>query len=133
MDDASRFQEIVSDYVSEAKRGRFEKAYDGLIDMTPGIIPFIENAYVAEKNADIRVMLLEVLFEFRSKSSIGLLETALSDPCSEVWKKSLDVLVTISGHESLAALERSLASLGGRDRQRKEWIEEAIEQVRDSL
>lgn len=125
------FPEVVSYYINEANKGRFEDAFYGLVEQDSQIIPYIEKAYNGETSTDLRVMLLQALAQFHNVSSIGFFEVALSDPNSEIWKASLDGLVSIGGSESLLALSRSLANNVGT--KRSEWIEEAIEQIKDEL
>lgn len=131
MSDGVCFSETVSYYLIMAKQGRFEDAFHGLIEQDSQIIPYIEQAYMEESHTDIRVMLIQALTQFRNESSIGFLEAALSEANSEIWKASLDGLVSIGGAEVLSTLMRSLALDASLER--TEWIKEAVEQVRDAL
>ncbi|MCP4415364.1 MAG: HEAT repeat domain-containing protein [Chloroflexi bacterium] len=75
----------------------------------------------------VQAAIIEVLGYFRSSQSIDFLKETLADNNPDIWKPSLDSLVSI-GQEALDVLRDSLESEGSNDKM--EWIAEAIDQIR---
>ena len=62
-----------------------------------------------------------------------LLGSALADSADSVWKEALDGLVAIGGPEALQALRQARARLttDARDSNKREWIDEAVDQINE--
>lgn len=133
MDADNHLEKIVSHYIAEARKGKLEEAFHGLIEQDSDIVTYLEKAYKEDTSTVIRILLLQAVAQYRCQSSISFLEAALQDSETEIWKESLNGLTLISGVESLSTLTHSLDIMSERDQIRAEWIKEAIEQVRESL
>ncbi len=97
-------------------------------------IPVLEEHFRCESRGRRRQAILHTLCELRDPRAFPTLADALRDPNERVWKEALDGLVTLAGPRARRILEDARASLPG-DRKsatKREWIEEAIEQVREA-
>jgi HEAT repeat protein len=112
-----------------AKTGHRESAFHCLLDLGEGAIPRLAEAYRAEADPEVRNLLVEVVWQLRSPSSIEFLGEALQDPNPEVWKQALDGLVTLATPESLQILESARDRVGVADDDFQAWVEGAIEDV----
>jgi HEAT repeat protein len=112
-----------------AKTGHREAAFHCLFDLGERAIPRLAEAYRAEREPAVRNLLVEVVWQLRSPSSIEFLGEALQDPNPEVWKQALDGLVTLASPESLRILESARDRLGVDLDDFQSWVEGAIEDV----
>jgi HEAT repeat protein len=112
-----------------AKTGHREAAFHCLFDLGERAIPRLAEAYRAEAEPAVRNLLVEVVWQLRSPSSIAFLGEALQDPNPEVWKQALDGLVTLASPESLRILESARDRVGVDLDDFQSWIEGAIEDV----
>jgi HEAT repeat protein len=112
-----------------AKAGRREAAFHCLFDLGASALPRLTEAYRAEADPAVRDLLVEVIWQLRSPSSIDFLGEALQDPDPEVWKQALDGLVTLASPESLRILQSARDTLRVPDDDFREWVEGAIEDV----
>ncbi len=81
-------------------------------------------------SVDVKVRLLGALREWRTPECVPVAEVALQASEAQVWKEALDVLVTIGGAKVAESLRQSLESSAGAKR---EWLEEALQQVLSSM
>jgi hypothetical protein len=120
-----------------AKAGHREAAFHCFLGLGEGAIPRLGEAYRAESDPAVRSLLVEVIWQLRSASSIDFLGEALQDPAPEVWREALDGLVTLASSESLRILERAREGLEASDAEGRadfrEWIDGAIEDVRGRI
>jgi len=120
-----------------AKAGHREAAFHGLFELGEAAIPRLAEAYRAESDPAVRSLLVEVVWQLRSHSSIDFLGEALQDPNPEVWQEALDGLVTLASPAALRILEstrdRRAASQEEDGGDFREWIEGAIEDVRGRI
>jgi HEAT repeat protein len=121
--------DAVNDYLKEARQGDGDSAYHGLVELGPQAIPLLAEAYRAEADPLIRALIVEVVRQHRSPTSIDFLADALGDPHPEVWKQALDGLVTLASDEARRVLQAAAGRTAHDDRGRRPWIEEAIEQI----
>jgi HEAT repeat protein len=112
-----------------AKAGHREAAFRRLLDLGEEAIPRLAEAYRAESDPGVRNLLVEVIWQLRSPSSIEFLGEALQDPNPEVWKQALDGLATLASPESLQILESARDRVGVVDDDFRSWVEGAIEDV----
>jgi hypothetical protein len=112
-----------------AKAGRREAAFHCLFELGESAIPRLAEAYRDEADPAVRNLLVEVIWQLRSPSSIEFLGEALQDPDPGVWKQALDGLVTLASPESLRILESARERLRIADDDFRAWVEGAIEDV----
>lgn len=123
---------VVTQALDQFRQGERDAAFFQLVEMNHGIIPELIAAYRKEPMSSIRAFLVEVIWQHRQPETIPLLAEALDDPEPDVWMQALDGLVTLASSESLATLtSRKLRSPANSTIH--EWIEEAIEQVQQTL
>jgi hypothetical protein len=102
-----------------------------LTDHLPFLVPLLIKAYDNEPDPAARLGVLEAICEHRLPESVVFLGQVLE---TDLWKPALDGLVTIGGPYSIEILktERRRLLEGGRKAQvRIEWIDGAIQQIRD--
>jgi len=118
---------IVIDYIKMARSGDLEGASHELRELDHSFLPAMQRAYSCEDDPVVRSMIVEAIWQHRQPSVIDFLAEVLRDPAPEVWKQALDGLVTFASAE----VRRLLRSSADReeDKERRAWIEEAINQV----
>ncbi|SRR5260221_941823 len=94
-------------------------------------LPLLVEEYHRESEAERRRLLIHCLWQYRDPGVIPTLAAALDDANDRVWKESLDGLVTLGTGEALVILEnaRQQSEASGPD-EKRQWIAEAIQQVR---
>src|SRR5262249_48557544 len=106
---------------------------NAICDLTSleGALPFVAEAYYREPSARRRELLIHCLWQYGDRVALPTLAAALQDAEDGVWKEALDGLVTLGGDEATRVLHAARAALGegGRARMKREWIDEAIEQI----
>lgn len=112
-----------------ANTGHREAAFHCLFELGERAIPRLAAAYRSEAEPAVRNLLVEVIWQLRSPTSIELLGEALQDPAPEVWKQALDGLVTLASPESLRILEAARDRVGVSLDDFQSWVEGAIEDV----
>src|SRR6266705_3517438 len=108
---------------------------DALCNLTnlPQALPLVAEAYAREGEPGRRAEIVRCLWEFRDSAALPTLAAALHEDHDPVWKEALDGLVALGGDAALRILEaeRANPSTSRRDVIKREWIDEAIGQVRD--
>lgn len=124
--------DIVDYYLQQLHGPDHENAYYALIHFDHSFVPRLIQAYRAETNFNVRVVLIEIIGQHRLSTTLDFLAEVLQDSDSEIWKAALDGIVTINGPRGVEVLiaekERLLAEQDS-PKTRNEWIEEAIEQI----
>lgn len=110
-----------------------EDAYHSLIECGPAILPELRNAYSADPDPHFRTQIVDIAAQFRVAEALPLLADALAAPAPEVWKAAVDGLVGLGSEEAIAALQQAVASTGSPSPEFTEWVNEAIEQMRERL
>ncbi|MCG3138199.1 MAG: hypothetical protein HJJLKODD_02060 [Phycisphaerae bacterium] len=107
--------------------------YAALSDVS--VIPFLEEAYCSHQDAEVRALLVEIIWMHRQWDSIPFLSKALNDPHEVVWKTALDGLVAKNTNEAkhvvFEAISRSTRDLKLND-DFYEYAIEALEQMNGS-
>jgi hypothetical protein len=67
-------------YLDLAKSGHREAAFHGLIELGESAIPKLVDAYRIEADPEIRSLIVEVIWQLRTHTSIDFLGEALQDP-----------------------------------------------------
>jgi hypothetical protein len=112
-----------------ARSGDEESAFHNLLELGHAAVPRLEAVYAGEAVTDLRLLLIEVVWQNRLPTSLPFLARALNDPEPPIWKAALDGLVTLASPEAAAVLAAEAAREP--DPERRTWIEEALEQVTD--
>lgn|SRR5574338_332761 len=91
------------------------------------------DAYAHEPAAEVRAFLVGALWEIRDRRAIPVLMAALRDVDPSVWKEALDGLVTLAGDTAVDVLQRARLEVAPLPDSavRREWIDEAVEQLRE--
>ena len=126
----------IIDSIMQLSGPNCEDAYHHLIEADHAVIPYLVEAYQVEQEAALRALLVEIIWQHRVPETVEFLSTALQDPAPEVWKAALDGLVILGGSAAVCTLETVRCELLS-DRQGRtvqmEWIDEALQQIGESL
>jgi HEAT repeat protein len=118
----------IDDLVGELSGVDGENAWHSLAELGPGAAPDVLAILQTIDEPMVAVALIRVLAEYRSPVAIPCLADRLRDPNRRVWQTALDALVTIGTVQSAEALMAAAATV---PKDRKEWVIEALEQVRE--
>lgn len=123
-------REAIRDYVRQALRDGFtDREFFGLRELGEAAIPELIEQFRISEEQRIRVNLVQVLWQTRSKSTLPFLLSLLNEPDDEIWNEALDGIVAIGGPEAKSQLAYQLSLSSG---ERRERIEEAFTQMSDS-
>ena len=128
------WNEYAAFYIERLKGPDGENAYHSLIEADNAIIPILIDAFRDEQDSEIRSDLVEVIWQHPLPDTTGFLSEAVDDPAPEVWKSALDGLVAIGGKPAIQILESArqrLWSGSRKERTKAEWIDEAIQQIKE--
>jgi HEAT repeat protein len=117
-------ESIVDHYLAEFRAGRCDEAFHGLIEADPAIIPHLVSAYDDTTDLDTKVLVIEVISEFRLDSSLYFLRHTLRRDDPRIWKAALNGMAIAKSPEAVDAMDHVLSSI--QDSDKREWIEEAI-------
>jgi HEAT repeat protein len=95
----------------------------------------VAGAYRSELDPDRRWAAIHCLWQYRDHAALPALSAALRDADERVWKEALDGLVTLGGPSAARALQEAslfLAQNARGARIQRAWIDEAIQQIRES-
>jgi HEAT repeat protein len=109
---------------------RAENALCALRDLREAL-PLVAEAYGRESDGQRRESLIHCLWQFRDIAALPTLSVALRDPDDRVWKEALDGIVTLGGDAALGVLEEARDALRKEPETKRQWIEEAIGQIRE--
>lgn len=115
------------DNLVEAVFGGDENAFHALIEASESVLPLLVDRFQIEQDGVSRAKIVEIIWQHRQSASIGFLSMALEDSCPEVWKQTLDGIVTIGGPEGRSSLIKFVES-NAQD-ERVPWVEEALQQL----
>jgi HEAT repeat protein len=119
-------QEFVDHYVAELSGPNAFSARHSLIEAGVSALPLVIEAFHASTNPQVRLSLVELVSEYRTVSAVPFLVSALNDRRPEIWRAALDGLVILGGASGLEALREAHATA---PRERRHWIEEAMQQI----
>ena len=103
-----------------------ESAEHALIEAGSQSIPHLVRAFWASSEPAVRNAIVRVVSEYRSAEAAPFLGALTLHAETDVWKRAIDGLVTLGGPVALERLRAAAAKTSG---ERREWIDEAIEQV----
>ena len=126
-------REDIAELFAKLDGPRGEDALCVLTSMSEAL-PLVADAYYREPDAERRQLVIHCLWQYRDQAALPTLRAALRDTDDRVWKEALDGLVTLGGAAAQRTLqeERAALSEGIKAREKREWIDEAIEQIRES-
>jgi HEAT repeat protein len=129
------FDEYVAELIAQLDGPDRFHAMRTLNELGSATIPLITAAHARESIATRRAAIVETLWQFRDPNVMPTLAEALLDSDARVWKEALNGIVTLGGGAALDALARARIPAGDRRDAalRREWIDEAIEQVTDAM
>jgi len=126
------FASHIENYLDLFRKGETDSAFHGLLEISREILPELMTIFRSERDARMRELLVEVIWEYREPSAIPFLGEALLDPDPGVWRQALNGLVTLASPAALDALRSARTRKFPRQRDAEEfyrWLEEAIIQV----
>jgi hypothetical protein len=123
-------QQVVDYYVQRLSGLEVENAWHSLVEEGPGALPYLLNAFASTKDKELQIRLMQIVCQHRTEKAIPFLEKQLHHPVPEIWKTALDGLVMIGTKTSLESL--GAASLKA-PAERREWIQEAMQQIHEGL
>jgi HEAT repeat protein len=124
----------IADLLHRFRKGCREEAFFGLLEMGHDVLPELMAAFRAERDAQVRAFIVEVVWQHRQQSVIPFLGEALRDPEPAVWRQALDGLVTLASPAALEVLRsaRTRQFPNSRDTDEfRRWLEEAIAQAEE--
>ncbi|HEV2947429.1 MAG TPA: HEAT repeat domain-containing protein [Gemmataceae bacterium] len=122
--------ELLGYYVQQLSGPESENAWHSLVEGGPAALPYLLNSFALANDKEMQILLLQVVCQYRSEEAIPFLAEQLHHQVPEVWKTALDGLVMIGTKGSLQALGTASTSATA---ERREWIEEAIDQIHEPL
>jgi len=131
-----RFAEQISYYLDMFHQGDADNAFHGLLELHPDILPELIAVFRKEQDAEVRELLVEVIWQYRNRSVIPFLGEALSDSGSRVWRQALDGLVALASPGALDVLRRARKQQFATERETEEfqmWLMDATEQAEQAL
>jgi len=123
-------RELVGYYVERLSGPEAENAWHSLVQEGPAALPYLLNSFGSAEDKEVQIRLLQIVCQYRSEEAIPFLAEQLHHPVPEIWKTAIDGLVMIRSKESLQALGAACATTTAK---RREWIQEAIQQIQDRL
>jgi hypothetical protein len=126
--------DIIAHYLHQLRQGKSEDAFFALIHLDESQVPDLINAYYGETNVDIQALLVEIVSHYRQPASLNFLTSALQAAKPQIWKNALDGIVKLGGQASIQVLVEEKQRVQGEKHfsQRLEWIDEALQQIRDN-
>ena len=128
--------DAIGEYCEMYLSGDYDNAFHGLLEMTPAILPDLMAAYRVEHDTQIRLFLLNVIWEYRDQSVIPLLGEALFDLQKRIWQEALDGLVALASPTAVDALRAARNRQFTTEHDTETfglWLAEAIEQAEQAV
>jgi hypothetical protein len=105
-----------------------EDSYHTLLEAPSDIVPLLIERFVVLTDGRQRARVVNVIWQYRLKSTLPFFVSALGDTHPDVWKEALDGIVTIGGDDAITYL-RDWRPRSASDAVKQSWINEAIEQL----
>jgi HEAT repeat protein len=116
-------------YLSQLSGPEAENSWHSLVEAGPDALPYLVEAFNSNDDPQIQVRLIQIICQYRSKNAVPFLSTQLNNQFPEIWKTALDGLVSLGNTEAIEALGVAMEHVKG---EKREWIEEAIQQIYES-
>lgn len=120
-------REYVADYVRQLSGPGANDAWHSLVDAGPPALPHIVDAFNSSSDVVARLALVQIIGSYRSADAVPFFAGCLRNTDSDIWKTALDGLVSLGGRPALDALTVMLDTT---TLDKREWIAEAIEQIK---
>ncbi len=121
-------------YVEQLNTTKSEDAYFALLHADDAHIPDLITAYHHSQNTNVKDLLVEIIYQHRNVNSLSFLKEVFQETTSDLWKVALDGIVTTGSNEGLEFLKvEKERALQDSKTTRIEWIDEAIQQINESL
>jgi len=91
-------------FLQRFREGHRADAFFGLLEMDHDVLPELMAAFRAERDAQVRAFIVEVIWRHRQQSVTPLLGEALRDSEPTVWRQALDGLVSLASPAALEVL-----------------------------
>ena len=119
-------REYVQDYVTRLSGSNVDDAWHSLVEAGPAALPFVIREFEVAKDPDVKLLLVQVISQYRSAEAVPFLAVLLRERNTEIWNAALDGLVMVGGQSALDALAAAKATAISSQR---DWIDEAIVQI----
>lgn len=126
--------EYAAFYLELMLNGHADDAFFSLIEADPAVLPVLIEAFAKDENHPIRAQIVQCIWHHRRQETISFLAEVLNDPEPCVWKEALDGLVAIGSAEASQAVQAARTRIPAERARRGitiEWIDEALEQLRE--
>ena len=123
------FPAQIADFLQRFREGHRDDAFFGLLEMDHDALPELMAAFRAERDAQVRAFIVEIVWQHRQQSVIPFLGEALCDLEPVIWRQAIDGLVTLASPAALEVLRSARARQFPCQRDTDEfrgWLEEAI-------
>ena len=100
-----------------------ENTFHSLLEAGDGLIPRLKARFALERDPTHRTALVELIWQYRNPAVIPWLARVLDDPDDDVWQEALNGLVTFGAADMIRA------ALSDASPVKREWLEEALEQI----
>lgn len=124
-------EEFIQHYLNKLGSSReSEQAFHSLIEAPDSVVPVLKSAFFKVADPEKKEIILEIVAHFRLPESVGFFSRVFKEAKDELWKGAVDGLVSIGNVEAHDFLQTALET--NEWPERREWIEEAIEQIQKS-
>jgi hypothetical protein len=127
---------VIGDLIGKLGDHDADDTCRALLKLGAPALPHLQEAFSGTPNRLVRFRLAQVIAQSRSVDAVPFLRDLLDHEDPEFWKTALDGLVYVGWHEATA--RREVLSVldtarGQADLQRRDWIDEARDKVRENV
>ena len=119
-------RDYVKNYVPQLSGPGADDAWHSLVEAGPAVLPHVVDAFNASRDPRGRLPLVQIVGEYRSADAIPFFETCLRNNDANIWKAALDGLASLGTRAALDVLRVARETANP---QKREWIDEAVEQI----
>jgi hypothetical protein len=123
-------------WIRRFQEGDREGASFGLLDMGPSATADLVSLFHETSERDLRRYLAWIIRRGNDAAAISFFEEATYDADPDVWREGIDGLVWLATEPALNILETAMGRQFRNPKdamQFREWLEEAIEQVKETI
>src|SRR4051812_23732769 len=121
-------REYVANKVRQLSALGADDAWHSLAEAGPLALPYIVDAFNSSSDPAAKLALVQIISEYRSAEAIPFFAGCLQNADPDIWKAALDGLVSLGGR---AALDLLIVARDTTTRDKREWIAEAVEQLKE--
>lgn len=124
-------QEFVKYQIERLSGPNSDDAFHSLIEAPISVLPLLINAYKNDLSLSVQAVIVDIVGQFKSETSLPFLSHALRSDDDKIWKAALDGFVSIGCENAKQILEKEFYyELEKNLKSNKaKWIKEAIGQV----